>query len=109
MRLTVLTLALALLPAATAPAAPAPLPRRPARPQRVSRQMQIDERARRLAELNVTWRVENRGGQAVLRFNVTHPSGNSAMGGTRWIRGDDLPAALDNVLRTVERFLLQPQ
>ena len=109
MRLTVLTLAMALLPAALAPAAPAPLPRRPARPQRVSRQMQIDERARRLAALKVTWRVEHRYGQPTLTFSVTHPSGNSAMGGTRMISGDDLPAALDSVLRTVERFLNRPQ
>src|SRR5215218_10171727 len=100
-----LAVLVALLALSSLAFAPAPLPRRDRETQQQKRDRELAECARRLKELGVKWEVEDRGGRRSVRFGVTHPSGNSGMGGSVPVTGGDLARALRRVIGHAEPFL----
>lgn len=89
-------------------AAPAPLPRRQTESPGMARERQLRECYRRLDELNVKWKVTDGGYGQMVQFSVSHPNGNSAMGGGYPVSRDDLVGTLQKVIRRVESFLAYP-
>ena len=83
--------------------APAPLPRTHRDGAQQRRQRLLSECRRRLDELGVKWRLEDRGGRPMLRFSVMHPNGRTGMGGADSVDGD-LADTLRDLVKSVEAF-----
>ena len=90
--------------------APAPLPRPDRGAPARKRERSLAECRRRLDELGVQWRLEDRGGGwRMVCFSVRHPRGRTARSSGRWVSRGDLLAALRAVIADVEAFFQDPQ
>jgi hypothetical protein len=106
MRLVAMTLAFALALQSLG-FAPAPMPRTRREAPPPSRERLLAECRRRLDELGVRWRLEDRNGRRMVRFSVQHPNGGG-MSGADSVDGD-LADTLRDLIKLVEAFFRNPK
>jgi len=90
-------------------AAPAPLPRHKRNTPTIIQESELDKAIRKLEQLRVVWRKEQRNGQVAVVFTIARLDRRGGMGGTYYVTDNDLAKTLRRIADRAEMFLAMPR